>query len=73
MSEEELIAYRSFRTGLTFLEVRQMFWSYSEDPNDWPQVTRHTVLGLWRQLKLEMWERCKPERFREDEYEINFS
>jgi hypothetical protein len=63
LSDEELAAYRAFRTGLTFADVRQMLWSCSDDPKDWPNVTRHTVLGLWRQLKLEMWERYKPERF----------
>ena len=32
-----------------------MLWVNSIDPNDWPNVTRHTVLGLWHQLKLEMY------------------
>ena len=52
----ELEAYDIFRSGYTFLDVRQMLWSYSDDSRDWPNVSRHTVLGYWRQLKLELWE-----------------
>jgi hypothetical protein len=32
-----------------------MLWSWSTDNRDWPNVTRHTVLGRWRQLKLQMY------------------
>lgn len=64
MNDEELKAYRRFRTGLSFSDIRQMLWSYSDDPRDWPQVSRHTVLGKWREIKLQLWEQCKPEEFR---------
>jgi hypothetical protein len=47
--------YDRFRTGLTFDEVRQMLWSPSGDPKDWRRVTRHTVLGKWREIKLQMY------------------
>jgi hypothetical protein len=72
MSEEERKAYEAFRTGLTFKDVYDMVWSYSNDPKDWPKGTaspkpgkrkkktagrRHTVLGKWREIKLEMWYR----------------
>jgi len=59
MNDDELEEYQKFRTGLTFKDVRQMLWSYSDDSKDWPQVTRHTVLGKWRELKLAMWEDYK--------------
>jgi hypothetical protein len=64
MDDQELVEYRAFRTGYTFEDIRQMLWSYSDNPNDWPNVSRHTVLGKWREIKLEMWEhhkRCKEE------------
>lgn len=47
--------YRAFRTGLTFAEVRRMLWSPSTDPRDWRYKRRGSVLGLWRQIKQEMW------------------
>lgn len=47
--------YEAFRTGLTFGQVRQMLWVQSSDPKDWRHKRRNTVLGLWRQIKLEMW------------------
>jgi hypothetical protein len=68
---EELKAYEAFRTGLTFQDVYEMIWSYSDDPRDWPKAPavpklkrdgkktagrRHTVLGKWREIKLAMWE-----------------
>jgi hypothetical protein len=47
--------YNEFRTGLTFTEVRRMLWLNSEDNRNWKHVTRHTVLGKWHQIKLEMY------------------
>lgn len=47
--------YDSFRTGLTFREVRQMLWVHSDDPRDWRYKRRRTVLGFWHQLKLQLW------------------
>lgn len=48
--------YDDFRTGLTFADVRQMLWSYDPDPSTWRHKRRHTVLGLWRQIKREMYD-----------------
>lgn len=54
----DVVPYDRFRTGFTFAEVRTMLWSYSEDPRDWPRgISRHTVLGRWREIKLEMYDR----------------
>lgn len=52
-----LIPYDEFRTGLTFVEVRQMLWSPSDDPSTWRYKRRGTVLGKWHQIKRELYER----------------
>lgn len=67
MTEEEKRAYNKFRTGLTFQDVRQMFWVFDEDPRTWKNVTRHTVLGKWRELKMEMWAQHKPAEYRQED------
>ena len=54
------MTYQEFRTGFTFADIRQMLWSYSDDPRDWHKgVTRRTVLGKWREIKLRMWDEYK--------------
>lgn len=50
------MTYESFRTGLSYRDVYAMLWSGSDDPRDWRYKGRHTVLGLWHQLKLQLWE-----------------
>lgn len=50
------LRYDDFRTGLTFKQVRDQLYVASEDSEDWVYKRRHTVLGRWRMLKLEMWE-----------------
>jgi hypothetical protein len=54
---KSLVPYDDFRTGLTFREVRRMLWSPSTDSSTWRHKRRGTVLGLWRQIKREMYER----------------
>ena len=49
------LRYEKFRTGLTYREVCSMLWSGSDDPKTWRYRRRHTVLGLWHQLKKGMW------------------
>lgn len=68
MSDEEIEEYKKFRTGFTFKEIRQMLWSYSSNPRDWKHITRHTVLGKWHEIKLEMWNQYKPDKFRNNNY-----
>lgn len=53
--------YKTFRTGLTFKEVRRLLWSYSEDRKTWRSITRHTVLGKWQELKIGMFMEMGPE------------
>ena len=48
------LPYDDFRTGMTFKEVRSLFWVEDEDPAAWKYKRRHTVLGKWRQIKLEL-------------------
>ena len=47
--------YNQFKTGYTFKEIRRMLKIESErkfrEKNEIMYVTRHTVLGRWKQLK----------------------
>lgn len=47
--------YEDFRTGLIFQDVVDMMWSGSSDPKDWRYKRRNSVLGYWRQIKIEEW------------------
>ncbi len=62
--------YDDFRTGLTFIDVRAMFWR-AEKP--WHPARRHSVLGRWHEIKQEMWaehlEYCDSWTPREIDYE----
>jgi len=57
--------YRNFRTGLTYQTVYDMLWVGGDDTGQWRYKRRHTVLGLWHQIKCELWEAhvtgCQPE------------
>lgn len=53
--EREPVPYSDFRTGLDFRTVRQMLWVGDHDPRTWRYKRRHTVLGLWRQLKQQLY------------------
>ena len=47
--------YSELRTGETFDSIKAMLWSGSDDPKTWRYKRRNTVLGLWHQLKQELW------------------
>ncbi len=49
--------YDRFRTGLTYKEVRKMLWRSDPDyrTGNWKYKRRGTVLGMWHQMKKEMW------------------
>lgn len=49
------LTYDALRTGLTFREVASWLWVGNPDRTTWRQKTRHTVLGRWREHKLELW------------------
>jgi hypothetical protein len=50
------LEYKDLRTKLTFKKVYSMFWTDSEDSNQWRYKRRHTILGKWHQIKKEMWQ-----------------
>lgn len=52
-----MIPYRQFRTGLTYRTVYQMLWSPSDDTRTWRHKGRRQVLGLWHQIKRDLYER----------------
>jgi hypothetical protein len=47
--------YKKFRTGLTFTEVRNMYWVTDTNSEKWKYKRRNTVLGKWREIKQDMW------------------
>lgn len=49
------LSYADFRTGYTYADIFGMFWVGSDDPAEWVYKRRHTVLGKWHQIKLELW------------------
>lgn len=53
-----LPGYDKFRTGLTYDDVKAMFYDNSDDPKDWKYKRRGTVLGKWHQIKMELYERA---------------
>ena len=48
--------YDEMRTGLTYSDVYLLFWKGTEDSTQWVNKRRHTILGRWHQIKMEMWE-----------------
>jgi len=53
------ITYDEFKTGYTFKEIRRMLRAEADRKlkTDGTRmfITRHTVLGRWHQIKLELW------------------
>lgn len=50
--------YNEFRTGLTFTEVRHILKREAEKKyrkGEYMFITRNTVLGRWREIKLSMY------------------
>ena len=50
-----LIGYDEFRTGFTYSEIREMLFCDSPDPKQWRYKTRGVVLGMWHEIKLQMY------------------
>jgi hypothetical protein len=50
--------YKNFRTGLTFAQVEDILYRdfkiVAERFNTYKFITRHTILGRWREIKLTM-------------------
>jgi len=49
------VSYQDFRTGFTYADVYSLLWVGDDDPAAWRYKRRHTILGKWHQMKLEMW------------------
>jgi len=49
------LKYKEVRTGLTYKDVHDLLWSNSAEPCDWKYKRRGTVLGLWHEIKLQLW------------------
>jgi len=50
------LKYKDLKTGLDFQMVKDMLWIADEDPDRWRHKGRHSVLGLWFEIKRSMWE-----------------
>lgn len=49
------LTYGDMRTGLSYSDIYMMLWSFRSDSSTWKYKRRHTVLGLWRSIKIDMW------------------
>jgi hypothetical protein len=50
-----LPGYDSFRTGLTYQDIWEMMRSESDDPADWKYKSRGVILGMWHELKMQLY------------------
>ena len=65
------LMYGDLRTGMDFAGVQQMLWVGSDDRTLWKHKGRHTVLGLWRQIKIDLWTRHLKDCREHHEHEIS--
>ena len=56
--KNDLPGYDKFKTGLTYRDVWEMMRDDSEDSASWRYKRRHTVLGAWHELKLQLYYRA---------------
>ena len=54
-AKNDLLGYDKFRTGLTYQAVWEMLRNESEDTKDWKYKSRGVVLGMWHELKLQLY------------------
>lgn len=50
-----LAGYDGFRTGLTYRQVWEMLRDDSDDSTRWRYKRRGTILGMWHQIKLQLY------------------
>lgn len=50
------LKYKDLRTGFTYNSVHKLLWDNSDDSSRWKYKRPGTVLGLWHQMKKELWE-----------------
>jgi len=67
------IEYDDFRTGEDYQSVYDTLWKASDDPEQWLNKGRHTVLGRWFEIKQKLWrdhlQTCNGEYVQEEEIE----
>lgn len=51
----DLPGYDTFRTGLSYRAVWEMLKDESEDSADWRYKSRGVILGMWHELKMQMY------------------
>ena len=64
------LTYGEFRTGMSYREVFELLMDNSDDPAEWHNKTRHTVLGKWHELKKQWWAHHLEECAMQKEFEI---
>ena len=56
--KNDMPGYDSFRTGLTYRDVWEMLRDDSESSASWRHKRRGTILGMWHELKLQLYFRA---------------
>lgn len=64
--------YRKFRTGYSYREVSDMIFFQDEWHKAHHTRRRHAVLGLWKQLKQEMWDHYQNMKARDEAQDVPF-
>ena len=49
------LKYKDMKTGFDFRSIQDMLFVDSNDPKHWRHKGRHSVLGLWYEIKRSMW------------------
>lgn len=50
-----LKGYDDFRTGLSYRDVWEMLYTDDPDPKQWRYKSRGVVLGMWHEIKLQLY------------------
>jgi hypothetical protein len=57
-AKHSLPGYDAFRTGLTYRDVWEMMRNDDDDSSTWRYKSRGVVLGMWHELKLQLYEQA---------------
>jgi hypothetical protein len=57
-AKHNLKGYDAFRTGLTYKDVWNMLRDDSDDRANWRYKSRGVILGMWHELKLQLYEQA---------------
>ena len=57
-AKHNLPGYDAFRTGLTYKDVWEMLRNDSDDRATWRYKSRGVILGMWHELKLQLYEQA---------------